>query len=435
MRYYKCIALLLLFKHGFSNPPEIMVGDKMPNLKFNIINYRYEKKNSTIKDFAGKFIILDFWATWCIPCVRDLKKLDSIQKRNEDKLQIILVTKEDKALVASLFRQIKNIRDLGSLVSVVNDKELNSAFPHNTLPHLVWIDTNWVVRAITDVDQLTEGNIKWLLENRLPKLPVKRDFQAKVGINTLVPLFSQPNLPLNNDAIIQYSILTRYNPELISGVGGGGPVEGRPYGYGMNKIMITNHTPLALFKFAYWRELGNFSNSSRIILESKDSLQYTYGSHWTMDRMRDWNKDNAVCYDLQVRVKDTSRFFEIMQRDLENYFPLKATLEEKRITSLEIEFIGKNKIITKGGESSRKANQYSFDYKNIPISTFITDLQILYQGKQVNILNATGYHGNIDLNLNTDVSDIKLLNEELEKYNLEAVEKVGDITVLVIRDK
>jgi thiol-disulfide isomerase/thioredoxin len=36
-------------------------------------------EEARIKDHIGKVIILNFWATWCAPCVRELPHLDSLK--------------------------------------------------------------------------------------------------------------------------------------------------------------------------------------------------------------------------------------------------------------------------------------------------------------------------------------------------------------------
>lgn len=40
-----------------------------------------EKRSLTLADFRGKVILLNFWATWCIPCVREMPSLDRLQAR------------------------------------------------------------------------------------------------------------------------------------------------------------------------------------------------------------------------------------------------------------------------------------------------------------------------------------------------------------------
>lgn len=43
----------------------------------------------TNKDFEGKILVIDFWATWCGPCIADLPKLKEIYAKYEGQIEII----------------------------------------------------------------------------------------------------------------------------------------------------------------------------------------------------------------------------------------------------------------------------------------------------------------------------------------------------------
>jgi thiol-disulfide isomerase/thioredoxin len=49
---------------------------------------------TSLAEFAGKPVLLNLWATWCAPCVKELPTLDALQVREGKALQVLTVSQD-----------------------------------------------------------------------------------------------------------------------------------------------------------------------------------------------------------------------------------------------------------------------------------------------------------------------------------------------------
>ena len=56
----------------------------------------------TLKDFEGKVILLNLWATWCAPCRKEMPSLDRLQKElGSDKFEVVALSVDRAGLAGS----------------------------------------------------------------------------------------------------------------------------------------------------------------------------------------------------------------------------------------------------------------------------------------------------------------------------------------------
>jgi thiol-disulfide isomerase/thioredoxin len=57
----------------------------------------FESRNGKVMpaDFKGKVVVLNLWATWCAPCVKELPSLDTLQSKfSNNDAQVLLVSQD-----------------------------------------------------------------------------------------------------------------------------------------------------------------------------------------------------------------------------------------------------------------------------------------------------------------------------------------------------
>jgi thiol-disulfide isomerase/thioredoxin len=59
-------------------------------------------KDVTLADWRGKVVLLNLWATWCLPCRKEMPSLDRLQKElGSDKFEVVAVSVDRKGAAAS----------------------------------------------------------------------------------------------------------------------------------------------------------------------------------------------------------------------------------------------------------------------------------------------------------------------------------------------
>jgi len=84
-----------------------------------------------LSDFQGKVLVVDFWATYCPPCVRQVPRLAELSKKYRDKgLEVVGLTSDDKANQEEV---VKFLKKAGADYTIGYENQwLSSAFLKGT---------------------------------------------------------------------------------------------------------------------------------------------------------------------------------------------------------------------------------------------------------------------------------------------------------------
>lgn len=107
-------------------PKQLSVGDKAPALVIE-----HWVKGEPVKTFEkGKVYVVEFWATWCGPCIRNMPHLTSLQKKLKDKgVTIIGISSLDKNGIEDVRPFVEKRGDImGYTVAVDKGRETSNAY-------------------------------------------------------------------------------------------------------------------------------------------------------------------------------------------------------------------------------------------------------------------------------------------------------------------
>ena len=106
----------------------------------------------------GKFVLIDFWATWCGPCRQSIPHLNELQAKFKDQLIVIGLSDESETDV----RKMKSPK-IEYSVAIDTAATTSNAMQVRGIPHAIILDPSGVVRFEGHPAYLNENNLAGLL--------------------------------------------------------------------------------------------------------------------------------------------------------------------------------------------------------------------------------------------------------------------------------
>jgi thiol-disulfide isomerase/thioredoxin len=96
----------------------------------------------TLAEARGKVVVLDFWATWCKPCLLEMPRLDQVARAHPD-VAVIAINIDDPAAARAMFD-----RRGWTMALVADDGDTSQRYGVSSIPHTVILDRRGVVRDV-----------------------------------------------------------------------------------------------------------------------------------------------------------------------------------------------------------------------------------------------------------------------------------------------
>lgn len=332
----------------------------------------------------NKLYFVDFWATWCGPCITAKEHLGVLQKQFPNDFYVVSLTSENPLIVEKYLKKKPN----GLAIAIDYNKETFKRFNVNVLPEGVLFNANGKVLWQGGAPDLKASIVSKFLRQQTSKSSLKTFFNV-VSIDEehaeeYQPINALEIKPLPNTteelSVIDNDNYLKLSGSLKSIVG---------YLAKIYKNQIALDESLDTNYEVYFKKPLNTSENIafKLITEMKLNVERKYKEgegisfvvespkFWNTDQI-DWGKNNAqylvgdsqikadnvslrdIAYqlayvlDMPIIVPDDNqisltlhdwdfhyKFFQLMQTDLEDNFGIKA---EKKIVSYPVYHIQKN---------------------------------------------------------------------------------------------
>lgn len=95
--------------------------------------------NEVPEDLAGKFVLVEVWATWCPPCRRSLALLEYYHKKYKNELVVVSICETDEEALKKMDDPLK-LSDLKAPLAVDTHRRFANALGVYGIPHAVLIE-------------------------------------------------------------------------------------------------------------------------------------------------------------------------------------------------------------------------------------------------------------------------------------------------------
>lgn len=137
MKYF---VLLFAFMVGFSTTAQ----NKVPNVYLETLDG--ERLNIQSLTDTDQVTVLSFWATWCMPCLRELNAIDQVYDtwQEETGVELIAISTDDPRTQRRV-RPLVNGKGWDYTILLDTNQDLKRRFNISTIPHTIVVKNNEVV--------------------------------------------------------------------------------------------------------------------------------------------------------------------------------------------------------------------------------------------------------------------------------------------------
>lgn len=375
----------------------IMPGDQFPDISIrNIINGPVN--TMSLKRQADKKIyILNFWGTWCSPCLPEMDSLKQLQQTFAEKVQIIAISNEEPVRLKSYLKTKPTKVWLASDTNLL----LYNAFALAYVGQSAIIDAERKVLAIVRTDSINRKMLNALIRGE--KISSSAEFKGK--------MVDANQDPFGVDSAMIRNFTVR---GMMPGYGSMGKRYASNSPFAGRRLSIINITLTGIYK-----EVFNITSMGQVTFEVDRKLVDNYD-----------DKSSWYSLDILVAPQEKDSLYTILQRNLNAVLPYKARIEY--LTRPVYVLANKNFKLEKSLDtvSTYGYDGTGFNGKAVTLSEFAKDY--LSNELDLPVVDETGIAGQYDIRTQVEMRSISGTLKSIEVLGLAVSKQERKIPVLVI---
>ncbi|MDO5969559.1 TlpA disulfide reductase family protein [Flavivirga aquimarina] len=188
-KIFSLILIIIMHNYGnaqssveelkkLSNLELIKEGNQLTEIKLPAIN----EKTIDLNDLKGKYVFINFWATWCTPCIKNMPYFEKlIEEHKKDNIEFVFVSIDKSKEIWKhyvLENELKGIqlfapegystKSISPFLIQVYEKNGQITSIERGIPRYILIDPKGIISE-NDLEKSDKDQIKELLNIKLKK--------------------------------------------------------------------------------------------------------------------------------------------------------------------------------------------------------------------------------------------------------------------------
>ena len=173
LKFVKFLTFIYFFSYIFSSisqtneevPLNNIIQHKNPKVISSVVFEDFLDNEVNLNNYHGKLIVINFWATWCAPCKKEMPSLDELSQNDDFDNLVVLPINIEKPNTKKTQKFFKNLEI--KKLSIFFDKNSNFAkeFKLKGVPTTILINKKGkeFARIKGSIDFQDKSFLEWLL--------------------------------------------------------------------------------------------------------------------------------------------------------------------------------------------------------------------------------------------------------------------------------
>ena len=137
-------------------------GDREPEMAPDFTLMNLDGDFITLSDLRGNIVVIDFWATWCSPCLKSFPNLHEVVERNKDQGVVLLLVSLDKTAKRARDYLVENGYATDNVLweSLEASREVKGLFGVVGIPRTFIIDREGFIQHTGHPGELSDADLQ-----------------------------------------------------------------------------------------------------------------------------------------------------------------------------------------------------------------------------------------------------------------------------------